>query len=286
MGAATRFRNDQDFVNQYLKEIRPYPKLEREEERALLHRFKNTQDKPALDKLITSNLRFVVSVSVKYQNQGLSMPELINEGNLGLIEAIHRFKPSDYSVKFISYAVWWIRQKIDQALKKEDVVRRPPSIYGTQGHIKRPVSKREQELGRFLNVYEISELVDLSSSRIQDMRAGLRGESSFDEPFDPSDDRGLYAVTPDASSSNLDQGIMEQERKEFVRRYLGQLDERDRIILEYRFGLRGDRPLNLEEIGGIIGVTKERIRQLETRARGKLKKMVTKELIMTQIDLG
>ena len=118
------------------------------------------------------------------------------------------------------------------------------------------------------------------------MRAGLRGELSFDGPLDPSDDRNLYAVTPDASSSNLDQGIMEQERKEFVRRYLGQLDERDRIILEYRFGLRGDRPLNLEEIGGIIGVTKERIRQLETRARGKLKKMVTKELIMTQIDLG
>jgi len=265
---------------------RSIPPLSRAEEGDLSRRIKEG-DEEAYWTLIEANLPFVATVAKLYlnNNRGMTLAQLVSEGNEGLMEAAKRFD-GERGFKFISYAVWWIRQKIDQALKKEDVVRRPPSIYGTQGHIKRPVSKREQELGRFLNVYEISELVDLPPSRIQNMRAGLRGELSFDGPLDPSDDRNLYAVTPDASSSNLDQGIMEQERKEFVRRYLGQLDERDRIILEYRFGLRGDRPLNLEEIGGIIGVTKERIRQLETRARGKLKKMVTKELIMTQIDLG
>src|SRR5512147_3218635 len=110
------FKNDQDFVNQYLKEIRDYPMLDREQERRLLEDYHKTGSKKAFHTMITSNLRFVVSVAVKYQNQGLSMPELINEGNLGLMEAIRRFKPSDYSVKFISYAVWWIRQSIIKAL--------------------------------------------------------------------------------------------------------------------------------------------------------------------------
>ena len=116
MIATSRFKNDQDFVNQYLKEIRGYPRLEREEERKLLEDYHKTKSKAAFDKLVTSNLRFVVSVSVKYQNQGLAMPELINEGNLGLMEAIYRFNPANYSVKFISYAVWWIRQSIIKSL--------------------------------------------------------------------------------------------------------------------------------------------------------------------------
>jgi len=271
----------------YFETIPPLSREREVELSRIIGKAEKPEETEAYWTLVKANLPFVVNVAKSYlnNNKGMTLVELVSEGNEGLMEAAKRFG-GERGNKFISYAVWWIRQKIDLALKNRDVVRRPASIYGTQGHIKRPVSKREQELGRFLNVYEISELVDLPPSRIQNMRAGLRGELSFDGPLDPSDDRNLYAVTPDASSSNLDQGIMEQERKEFVRRYLGQLDERDRIILEYRFGLRGDRPLNLEEIGGIIGVTKERIRQLETRARGKLKKMVTKELIMTQIDLG
>jgi len=271
MGAATRFRNDQDFVNQYLKEIRPYPKLEREEERALLHRFKNTQDKPALDKLITSNLRFVVSVSVKYQNQGLSMPELINEGNLGLIEAIHRFKPSDYSVKFISYAVWWIRQSIIKALyEKSRLVRVSAEKESKLKRVNRMTERSLQEFGHIdydfvarksqSGTAEVEQILSLGSNRV-----------SMDEPLGDDNDANIYDLIPDDHTEAPDDFLDREGLHRNVSDMIESLNEQEKKVVRHYFGIDMETEFNLEQIGRKLRISKERVRQIKKRALEKMK---------------
>ncbi|MFH0920453.1 MAG: RNA polymerase sigma factor RpoD/SigA [Fibrobacterota bacterium] len=271
MALTSRFRNDQDFVNQYLKEIRPYPKLEREEERELLNQYKDTGDKKALDKLITSNLRFVVSVSVKYQNQGLSMPELINEGNLGLIEATKRFRPSDYSVKFISYAVWWIRQSIIKALyEKSRLVRVSAEKESKLKRVNRMTELSLQEFGRIdydfvarkseAKTAEVEQILSLGSNRV-----------SMDEPLGDDNDANIYDLIPDDHTEAPDDVLEREGLHRSVSDMIETLNDQEQKVVRHYFGIDRETEFNLEQIGKKLRISKERVRQIKKRALEKMK---------------
>jgi len=271
MPLSSRFRNDQDFVNLYLKEIRPYPQLSREEERVLLNRFQDTKDKQALNKLITSNLRFVVSVSVKYQNQGLSMPELINEGNLGLIEAINRFRPSEYSVKFISYAVWWIRQSIIKALyEKSRLVRVSAEKESKLKQVNRMTELSLQEFGRIdydfvarksqAKPADVEQILSLGSNRV-----------SMDEPFGDDNDANVYDVIPDEHAEAPDDFLDRDGLHRDVSDMISALNEQEKKVVRNYFGIGMETEFNLEQIGRKLHISKERVRQIKKRALEKMK---------------
>lgn len=271
MGTSQLFKNDQDFVNQYLKEIRPYPRLEREEERKLLEAYHKTCDKDALNTLITSNLRFVVSVSVKYQNQGLSMPELINEGNLGLIEAIKRFNPGKYSVKFISYAVWWIRQSIIKALyEKSRLVRVSAEKESKMKTVNRMTELSLQEFGRIDYDFvarkaharpgEVEQILSLSTNRV-----------SLDEPLGDDNESSVYDLMADDHAESPDEFLDRDGTRKSVNGMMEVLNPQEKSVVSYYFGLGYETESNLEQIGRKLKISKERVRQIKKRALEKMK---------------
>ncbi|MHB1167907.1 MAG: sigma-70 family RNA polymerase sigma factor [Longimicrobiales bacterium] len=262
---------DESSLDQYLKEISAYPLLKREDEVRLAQRI-HTGDEEALDELVRSNLRFVVSVAKKYQNQGVALGDLINEGNLGLIRAAHKFDETK-GIKFISYAVWWIRQAILQALAEQSrIVRVPLNRAGALHRIGRRSSTLLQELGREPTVEEIAEELDLSHEEVQRTLAISQTHISLDAPLTPGEDNRLLDYLPDQLSAGPDDETYERALCNTIEEALDTLKEREARVLRLYYGLEDGRdPMTLEEIGALLGITRERVRQIKEKALVRLR---------------
>jgi len=261
---------DEGSLDQYLRDISVYPLINREEEVALAQRIR-LKDQEALDKLVRSNLRFVVSVAKKYQNQGVSLSDLINEGNLGLIRAAHKFDETK-GIKFISYAVWWIRQSILQALAEQSrIVRVPLNRAGALHRIGKRASTLLQELGRQPTHLEIAEGLDITEEEVAKTMLISQVHLSLDAPMTPGEDNRLLDYLPDNTNRTPDEQTFEKALSEAIEESLAGLKERESKILRLYFGLDGQDPMTLEDIGTLLGITRERVRQIKEKALLKLR---------------
>ncbi len=268
--SSRRQAHEESSLDQYLKEISAYPLLTREQEVELARRIKQG-DQEALDTLVRSNLRFVVSVAKKYQNQGVALGDLINEGNLGLIRAGQKFDETK-GIKFISYAVWWIRQAILQALAEQSrIVRVPLNRAGALHRIGKRTSALLQELGREPTAEEIAEDLDLSEAEVERTMALSQTHLSLDAPLNPGEDSRLLDYLPDQFSPAPDDETYERALSVTIEEALSTLKEREAKILRLYFGLDGQEPMTLEEIGSLLGITRERVRQIKERALVRLR---------------
>jgi RNA polymerase primary sigma factor len=258
-------------LDKYLSEIAREQLITADEEVELARRIKNG-DAWALDKLTKSNLRFVVSVSKQYQNQGLSLPDLINEGNLGLIKAAQRFDETR-GFKFISYAVWWIRQSILQAIAEQSrIVRLPLNKIGAINKINKTYSKLEQEFEREPSADELATMLDLTAEDVRETMKNNSRHISMDAPLGSSEDAGsmLDLIPSDELPSPMFELISESLRLE-IERALKTLTVREADVVKFFFGLNGKYPLTLEEIGEKFELTRERVRQIKEKAVRRLK---------------
>jgi RNA polymerase primary sigma factor len=255
----------------YLHEINKTPLLTREEERALARRI-HAGDKKALDALVKANLRFVVSIAKQYSNQGLSLEDLINEGNLGLIKAAHRFD-EERGFKFISYAVWWIRQAMLQSLAEHSrIVRLPLNRAGTLYRIGKVSRQLDQELGRAPSAEEIAARLNISIEEVEDTMVIANTHVSLDDPYSADkDDTALVDYLTDDTQAAPDEDTYVSALSDDLERALGTLSERERLILALYFGLGGDEPMTLEDIGKRLKLTRERIRQIKEKAIQRLR---------------
>jgi RNA polymerase primary sigma factor len=254
----------------YLKEISSYPLLERSEEADLAVRIKQG-DQEALEKLARSNLRFVVSVAKKYMNQGVSLLDLINEGNLGLLRAAYKFDETK-GTKFISYAVWWIRQAILQTLAEQSrVVRVPLNRAGILYKIGKKSNCLIQELGREPTEEEIAEGMDISVNEVRTTMRISRPHRSLDAPVVPGEEGKLMDYIPDTCQSSPAERAFKRALSETIEESLSTLKEREARILRMYFGLTDKSPMTLEEIGKIMGITRERVRQIKEKAIERLR---------------
>ena len=261
---------EESSLDQYLKEISAYKLLTREEEVDLAQRIRKGEAE-ALDKLVRSNLRFVVSVAKKYQNQGVALSDLINEGNLGLIRAAHKFDETK-GIKFISYAVWWIRQAILQALAEQSrIVRVPLNRAGALHRIGKRSSMLLQELGREPTVEELADELDLSEDEVRRTLSLSQTHLSLDAPLTPGEDNRLLDYLPDQFSPGPDDETYDRALLDTVEEALGTLKEREAKILRLYFGLDAQEPMTLEEIGSLLGITRERVRQIKEKALLRLR---------------
>jgi RNA polymerase primary sigma factor len=259
-------------LDQYLRDISAYPLISREEEAELARRIR-VSDQEALDKLVRSNLRFVVSVAKKYQNQGVSLSDLINEGNLGLIRAAHKFDETK-GIKFISYAVWWIRQAILQALAEQSrIVRVPLNRAGTLHRIGKRANALLQEYGREATHAEIAEGMDISEEEVAKTMSISQVHLSLDAPLTPGEDNRLLDYLADTVNPTPDEQTFEKALTEAIEESLGSLKEREAKILRlyFGFGLDAAEPKTLEEIGAELGITRERVRQIKEKALSRLR---------------
>jgi RNA polymerase primary sigma factor len=257
-------------LDMYLQDIGRVELITAEEEVVLAQKIKQG-DEIALDKLVKANLRFVVSVSKQYQNQGLSLPDLINEGNMGLIKAARRFDETR-GFKFISYAVWWIRQSILQALAEQSrVVRLPLNKIGAINKINKTFALLEQQLEREPIPEEISEMIDMSPADIRESMRSQGRHVSMDAPIGNLEDAGsMYDLMANGNSSPDNDLLLESLRKEIDRSLAG-LTPREMDVLKLYFGLNGSHPHSLEEIGEKFELTRERVRQIKEKAVRRLK---------------
>jgi RNA polymerase primary sigma factor len=261
---------ESESLDQYLREISAYPLINREEEAELARRIRDGSD-AALDKLVRSNLRFVVSVAKRYQNQGVSLADLINEGNIGLMRAAQKFDETK-GIKFISYAVWWIRQAILQALAEQSrIVRVPLSRAGTLHRIGKRSSSLTQELGREPTVEEIAEELELSEEEIKHTLVMAQSHLSLDAPLVPGEDGQLLDYVSDQFAAGPDEDLYTQALSRSIDEALGTLSEREAKVLRLYFGLGDTEPLTLEQIGERFGITRERVRQIKERALSRLR---------------
>jgi len=256
-------------LDKYLQEIGHEELLSVEEEVELAQRIKKG-DRQALEKLTKANLRFVVSVAKQYQNQGLSLPDLINEGNLGLMKAAEKFDETR-GFKFISYAVWWIRQSILQAIAEQSrIVRLPLNQVSSVSKINRALNKFEQENERRPSVNEIAEKVDLPEEKIVDAMKVNSRHVSVDAPFAEGEDNSLLDVLPNDDSPMADKELVKESLREEINRALALLNDRERNIIQAFFGIN-EPEMTLEEIGEKFGLTRERVRQIKEKAIRKLR---------------
>jgi RNA polymerase primary sigma factor len=256
-------------LDKYLQEIGHEELLSVEEEVELAQRIKKG-DRQALEKLTKANLRFVVSVAKQYQNQGLSLPDLINEGNLGLMKAAEKFDETR-GFKFISYAVWWIRQSILQAIAEQSrIVRLPLNQVSSVSKINRALNKFEQENERRPSVNEIAEKVDLPEEKIVDAMKVNSRHVSVDAPFAEGEDNSLLDVLPNDDSPMADNELVKESLREEINRALALLNDRERNIIQAFFGIN-EPEMTLEEIGEKFGLTRERVRQIKEKAIRKLR---------------
>ncbi len=259
-------------LDKYLQEIGRVDLITAEEEVELARRIK-AGDRKALDRLTKANLRFVVSVSKQYQNQGLSLPDLINEGNLGLIKAAERFDESR-GFKFISYAVWWIRQSILQALAEQArIVRLPLNKIGTINKINRAFSELEQQLERPPSADELAEFLDVS---VNEVRTSLQNNSrhvSMDAPLMEGDESSssMYDLLPNDSLPGPENALVYESLQKEIERSLSTLTSREGDVVRLYFGLNGRTTMTLEEIGERFDLTRERVRQIKEKAIRRLK---------------
>jgi RNA polymerase primary sigma factor len=257
-------------LDRYLQEIGEVPLLSPEEEIDLARRIKRN-DQDALEKLTKANLRFVVSVAKQYQNQGLSLGDLINEGNLGLIKAAKRFDETR-GFKFISYAVWWIRQSILQALAEQSrVVRLPLNRVGALNKIGKAFSNLEQEFEREPSASEIAEELEMTPYEVSDTLKISGKHLSLDAPFNQGDDNRLLDVIEDDQQQPPDDVLLNESLRIEVQRALTTLSDREAEVIKLYFGLDREHPLTLEEIGERFSLTRERVRQIKEKAIRRLR---------------
>lgn len=258
-------------LEKYLQDIGKESMVTPQEEVVLAQKIRNG-DHDALDKLTRANLRFVVSVAKQYQNQGMSLPDLINEGNLGLIKAAQRFDETK-GFKFISYAVWWIRQSILQAIAEQSrMVRIPLNQIGAMNKVKKALAKLEQQYGRDPSAEEISEAVDISYNQIRDAIRGSVRPISMDAPFDNSDESNtLLDVMVNEEIPSTDSILIDESLSADINRSLNTLSKRESEVLRLFFGIGFRVAMSLDEIGLEIGLTRERVRQIKESGLRRLK---------------
>ena len=256
-------------LDKYLQEIGKEDLITVEEEVELAQRIRKG-DQEALEKLTKANLRFVVSVAKQYQNQGLSLPDLINEGNLGLIKAAEKFDETR-GFKFISYAVWWIRQSILQALAEQSrIVRLPLNQVGSLNKINKAFARFEQEHERVPSPEELAQELELPREKVTDTLRVAGRHISVDAPFADGEDNSLLDVLVNPDSPNADRGLINESLATEVDRALETLTERERDIIRYFFGI-GCSEMTLEEIGEKFDITRERVRQIKEKAIRRLR---------------
>ena len=261
---------DSASLDKYLQEIGREALLPVEEEVELSQKIRKG-DRRALDKLVRANLRFVVSVAKQYQNQGLSLPDLINEGNVGLIKAAEKFDETR-GFKFISYAVWWIRQTILQALAEQSrIVRLPLNQVSAVNKITKAMTKFEQEYERKPSADELAELVNELPEKISDSLRASGRHVSVDAPFIEGEENSLLDVMTNPDSPMADKGLVSESLSTEIDRALGVLNEREKQIIERSFGINNQPEMTLEEIGETFGLTRERVRQIREKAIRKLR---------------
>ncbi|MDX1530853.1 MAG: RNA polymerase sigma factor RpoD/SigA [Rhodothermales bacterium] len=262
----------QKMLDQYLEEISQIPLLTPDEEVELARRIKDG-DEAALHKLVRSNLRFVVSVAKKYQGQGLSLPDLISEGNYGLIKAARRFDETR-GFKFISYAVWWIRQSILKALSDQArTVRLPQNRIGTLSKMRKASERLMQEHGRKPTAEEVAEVLELKVEKVEDGYRHARRSVSMDAPLGADEGaRSLLDVLPDDELASPDSPVVDESIKIDVEEALAQLKPREAEITRLYFGIGREHPLTLGAIGEEVGLTRERVRQIKEKALRKLRR--------------
>jgi len=268
-------------LDKYLQEIGREELITVEDEVELAQRIRKG-DQEALEKLTRANLRFVVSVAKQYQNQGLSLPDLINEGNLGLIKAAEKFDETR-GFKFISYAVWWIRQSILQALAEQSrIVRLPLNQVGSLNKINKALSKFEQENERMPSPEELAEILDIPREKIADTLRVSGRHVSVDAPFVDGEDNNLLDVLVNSDSPNADRGLVNESLNKEIERALSTLTERERDIVKYFFGI-GASEMTLEEIGEYFGLTRERVRQIKEKAIRRLRHSARSKLLKSYL---
>jgi RNA polymerase primary sigma factor len=269
---------ESEALEKYLSEIGKEELLSSDEEVELAQRIRKG-DQQALERLTKSNLRFVVSVAKQYQNQGLALPDLINEGNMGLIKAAEKFDETR-GFKFISYAVWWIRQSILQAIAEQSrIVRLPLNQVGSMNKINKMLSKFEQENERRPSIDEISEQIDLPEDKIDAVMQISGRHVSVDAPFVDGEDNSLLDVLVNDNAPMADRELVKESLQAEITNALQMLNERERNIIRAFYGI-GEPELTLEEIGHKYGLTRERVRQIKEKAirrlRGNTKNNVLK----------
>lgn len=259
-------------LDKYLQEIGRVELITAEEEVRLAQRIKEG-DKVALERLTKANLRFVVSVAKQYQNQGMSLPDLINEGNMGLIKAAERFDETR-GFKFISYAVWWIRQSILQALAEQArIVRLPLNKIGTINKINRAYSELEQRLERPPSAEELAEELECSVSDVRNSMRNNGRHVSMDAPLvaDDESSSSMYDILPNDSLPGPEKNLVLESLRKDIERSLSTLTSREGDVVRLYFGLNGKHPMTLEEIGERFELTRERVRQIKEKAIRRLK---------------
>ena len=272
---------ESESLDKYLQEIGREEMISVEEEVELAQRIKHGDHK-ALERLTKANLRFVVSVAKQYQNQGLSLADLINEGNMGLIKAAERFDETR-GFKFISYAVWWIRQSILQAIADQSrIVRVPLNQAGAVNKINRVLSKFEQENERRPSIDEISENVDLPHEKIEEALNANTRHVSMDAPFVDGDENSLLDVLENENSPRADRQLVLESLRAEIQLALKTLNERERNIIEAFYGL-GTPELTLDEIGQKYGLTRERVRQIKEKAIRRLRNSTSNKLLKSYL---
>ena len=272
---------ESDSLDKYLQEIGHEELISVEEEVELAQRIKKG-DRKALEKLTKANLRFVVSVAKQYQNQGLSLPDLINEGNVGLIKAAEKFDETR-GFKFISYAVWWIRQSILQAIAEQSrIVRLPLNQVGSVNKINRILNKFEQEHERRPSIDEIADNVDIPHDKIEEAMKVNSRHVSVDAPFADGEDNSLLDVLPNNDSPMADRKLVLESLREEINRALQTLNERERNIIEAFFGIN-QQEMTLEEIGDKYGLTRERVRQIKEKAIRRLRHNTQNKLLKSYL---
>lgn len=257
-------------LDKYLQEIGKVDLLTPDEEVILAQRIRGG-DQQALERLTKANLRFVVSVAKQYQNQGLSLGDLINEGNLGLIKAAQRFDETR-GFKFISYAVWWIRQSILQALAEQSrIVRLPLNRVGSLNKISKTFSDLEQKFEREPSPEELAEVLEISANEVVDTLKISGRHVSMDAPFVQGEENSLLDVLESDLEEKPDQGLINDSLRREVQRALSTLTQREADVVTLYFGLNGEHPMTLEEIGEKFNLTRERVRQIKEKAIRRLR---------------
>ena len=257
-------------LDKYLSDIAKERLLSAEEEVELAQRIKGG-DQAALDKLVRANLRFVVSVAKQYQNQGLSLQDLINEGNLGLVKAAQRFDETR-GFKFISYAVWWIRQSILQAVAEQArIIRLPMNQVGAMAKMKKAISLLEQRLERRPTIKEIADAIDMTEEKVEQLMSLNSHHVSTDAPLDDEEDANFLDIFVDNDEVQTDAQVEQESTSKAIRSSLDMLNEKERTIVCMYFGLGTSREYSLEEIAMKLDISRERTRQLRDRALKRLK---------------
>jgi RNA polymerase primary sigma factor len=273
---------DTPSLDKYLQEIGKVDLITPEDEVILARKIK-AGDKEALAKLVKSNLRFVVSVAKQYQNQGMSLPDLINEGNLGLIKAAQRFDETR-GFKFISYAVWWIRQAILQALAEQArIVRLPVNKIGSINKINRVFARLEQEFEREPSSQEIADVLQVAPEEVKEVLKSNGRTVSMDAPISTEEDNNMYDVLQNDDNPSPDKHLMNESLTYEIERALSTLSPREAKVIKLYFGINMKHPLTLEEIGEELGLTRERVRQIKEKALKRIQYTTRSKILKTYL---